>query len=71
MTLEEMVDEPDTAMEIMVYADGVLAPERRSVVRAALAKSAPMQKFESFLFTRGPLVDASDVVLDAPFPPGS
>ena len=70
MTLEEMLAEARiTEMEIMRYADGVLAPERRPIVRAALATYPElMQLLESFLFTRGPLVDAFDVVLDAPVP---
>ena len=70
MTLEEMLAEAGiTEMEIMRYADGVLAPERRPVVRAALAKYPElMQLLESFLFTRGPLVEAYDEVLDAPIP---
>ena len=70
MTLEEMLAEARiTEMEIMRYADGVLAPERRPIVRAALAKYPElMQLLESFLFTRGPLVDAYDEVLDAPIP---
>jgi len=70
MTLEETLAEARiTEMEIMRYADGVLAPERRPIVRAALATYPElMQLLESFLFTRGPLVDAFDVVLDAPVP---
>jgi hypothetical protein len=70
MTLEEMLAEAGiTEMEIMRYADGVLAPERRPVVRAALARYPElMQLLESFLFTRGPLVEAYDEVLDAPIP---
>jgi hypothetical protein len=70
MTLEEMLAEAgNTEMEIMRYADGVLAPERRPIVRAALAKYPElMQLLESFLFTRGPLVEAYDEVLDAPVP---
>ena len=56
-------------MEIMEFADGVLAPERRPVVRAALAKYPElMQVLESFLFTRGPLKDVYDEVLNAPIP---
>jgi hypothetical protein len=70
MTLEEMLAEAGiTEMEIMRYADGVLAPEKRPVVRAALARYPElMQLLESFLFTRGPLVEAYDEVLDAPIP---
>src|SRR5262245_52643024 len=70
MTLEEMLAEARmTEMEIMRYADGVLAPERRPIVRAALATYPElMQLLESFLFTRGPLVDAFDAVLAAPVP---
>lgn len=70
MTLEEMLAEAGiTEMEIMRYADGVLAPERRPIVRAALARYPElMQLLESFLFTRGPLVEAYDEVLDAPVP---
>jgi hypothetical protein len=70
MTLEELLAEAGiTEMEIMAYADGVLAPERRPVVRAALTKYPElMQLLESFLFTRGPLVEAYDEVLDAPVP---
>ena len=56
MTLEEMLAEAGiTEMEIMKYADGVLAPERRPLVRAALAKYPElMQLLETFIFTRGP-----------------
>ena len=70
MTLEEMLAEAGiTEMEIMEFADGVLAPERRPVVRAALAKYPElMQVLESFLFTRGPLKDVYDEVLNAPIP---
>ena len=70
MTLEEMLAEAGiTEMEIMKYADGVLAPERRPVVRAALAKYPElMHVLESFLFTRGPLKDVYDEVLNAPIP---
>ncbi len=58
-----------TEMEIMEYADGVLAPARRPVVRAALATYPElMQLLESFLFTRGPLKDVYDEVLNAPVP---
>ena len=70
MTLEEMLAEAGiTEMEIMKYADGVLAPERRPVVRAALAKYPElMQLLEIFIFTRGPLRDVYDEVLKAPTP---
>jgi hypothetical protein len=70
MTLEEMLAEAGiTEMEIMKYADGVLAPERRPLVRAALAKYPElMQLLEIFIFTRGPLKDAYDEVLKAPIP---
>ena len=70
MTLDELLAEARiTQMEIMRYADGVLAPERRPIVRAALVEYPElMQLLESFLFTRGPLVDAYDEVLDAPIP---
>jgi hypothetical protein len=54
---------------IMPYADGVLAPDQRPAVRDALARDpALMQRFESFLFTRGPLARAFDAVLTAPIP---
>ena len=68
--IEELLAEAGIKeMEIMAYADGVLAPERRPVVRAALAKYPElMQLLESFLFTRGPLVEAYDEVLEAPIP---
>ena len=70
MTLEEMLAEAGiTEMEIMEYADGVLAAERRPVVRAALAKYPElMQLLETFIFTRGPLKDVYDEVLNAPIP---
>ncbi len=54
---------------IMPYADGVLAPDQRPAVRDALARDPElMQRFESFLFTRGPLARAFDAVLAAPIP---
>ncbi len=70
MTLNEMLAEAGiTEMEIMQYADGVLAPERRPLVRAALAKYPElMQLLETFIFTRGQLPDVYDEVLDAPIP---
>jgi hypothetical protein len=70
MTLEEMLAEAGiTEMEIMKYADGVLASERRPLVRAALAKYPElMQLLETFIFTRGPLKDAYDEVMEAPIP---
>ena len=70
MTLEEMLAEAGiTEMEIMRYADGDLAPERRPVVRAALANYPElMQLLESFIFTRDPLADVYDEVLKAPIP---
>jgi hypothetical protein len=72
-----MSDTPDDKMAaqpigddlVMPYADGVLAPELRPAVRDALARDpALMQRFESFLFTRGPLARAFDAVLAAPIP---
>jgi hypothetical protein len=70
MTLEEMLAAAGiTEMEIMEYADGVLAPERRPIVRADLAKYPElMQLLELFIFTRGPLKDVYDEVLKAPIP---
>jgi hypothetical protein len=66
---EKMADEPIGDDVIMAYADGVLAPDQRSAVRDALARDpALMQRFESFLFTRGPLARAFDAVLAAPIP---
>ena len=54
---------------IMAYADGVLAPDQRPAVRDALARDpALMQRFESFLFSRGPVARAFDAVLAAPIP---
>jgi len=54
---------------IMPYADGVLAPDQRPAVREALARDPElMQRFEGFLFTRGPLARAFDAVLAAPIP---
>ena len=45
---------------IMVYADGVRAPDLRPAVRDALARDpALMQRFEGFLFTRGPLATSN------------
>ena len=65
----KMMDEPIGDDVIMAYADGALAPDQRSAVRDALAKHpALMQRFESFLFTRGPLARAFDAVLAAPIP---
>jgi hypothetical protein len=68
MTLENMLtDAGITEMEIMEYADGVLAPERRPVVRAALAKYPElMQLLETFIFTRDRLKDVYDEVLELP-----
>ncbi len=70
MTLEDMLtDAGITEMEIMEYADGVLAPERRPVVRAALAKYPElMQLLETFIFTRDRLKDVYDEVLELPPP---
>ena len=72
MTLEDMLTEAGiTEMEIMEYADGVLAPARRPVVRAALAKYPElMQLLETFIFTRGPLKDVYDEVLKVAPPRG-
>jgi surface antigen len=54
---------------IMQHADGVLPPDLRPAVMDALARDpALMQRFESFLFTRGPLARAFDPVLAAPIP---
>jgi anti-sigma factor RsiW len=68
MTLEDMLtDAGITKMEIMEYADGVLAPARRPVVRAALAKYPElMQLLETFIFTRDRLKDVYDEVLELP-----
>lgn len=57
-----------TDTEIMEYADGVLPPRRRQAVRRILAEHPDlMQLLESFLFTRGPVVEAFDeVFLEAP-----
>jgi len=68
MTLEEMLAEAGiTEMEIMEYADGVLAPERRPVVRAALANYPELiQLLETFIFTRDRLKDVYDEVLELP-----
>ncbi len=58
-----------TDEEIMAYADGVLAPERRAIIRQALATDpALMQTLESFLVTRGPLIRPFDEVLATPLP---
>ena len=66
---EKTPDEPIDDDLIMPYADGVLPPEQRPAVRDALASDpALMQKFESFLFTRGPIARAFDEVLAAPIP---
>jgi hypothetical protein len=55
--------------EIMRYADGVLAAERRAAVRDALARDPIlMQTLEGFLLTRGPLARPFDDVLAAPVP---
>jgi anti-sigma factor RsiW len=62
-------DEPALDDLIMAYADGALAPAERSAVRDALARQPElMQRFESFLFTRGPLARPFDAVLAAPIP---
>jgi len=54
---------------IMAHADGVLAPDQRSAVSEALAQHPElMRRYESFLFTRGPLARAFDEVLAAPIP---
>jgi len=70
MRLEDMLtDAGITEMEIMEYADGVLAPARRPVVRAALAKYPElMQLLETFIFTRDRLKDVYDEVLELPPP---
>ncbi len=58
-----------TDEEIMRYADGVLAVERRAVVRDGLARDpALMQTLEGFLQTRGPLTRPFDDILAAPIP---
>jgi surface antigen len=54
---------------IMAYADGVLPRERHREVRDALIEHAELrQKFESFIFTRGPLTRPFDDALAAPLP---
>ena len=68
-TPDKMADEPVGDDVIMAYADGALAPDLGSAVRDVLATSpSSMQKFESFLFTRGPLARPYDAVLAAPIP---
>jgi hypothetical protein len=62
-------DEPIGDDVIMAYADGALAPDQRPAVRDAVARQpALMQRFESFLFTRGPLARPFDAILAAPIP---
>ena len=67
MNLEQLLVEAGvTAEEIMAYADGVLAADRRAPVREALAKYAElMQLFESYVFTRGSLARPFEDVLAA------
>lgn len=57
-----------TEEEIMAYADGLLAPERRAIVREALAEDpAKMRSLESHLLTHA-LRSAFDPVLAEPLP---
>ena len=54
---------------LMEFADGTLPPAERTAVSEALARSpALMERFEAFLFTRGPLARTFDEVLAAPIP---
>jgi surface antigen len=54
---------------IMAYADGVLPPDQRATISESLARDPElMRRFESFLFTRGPLARAFDKVIAGPIP---
>jgi hypothetical protein len=54
---------------LMAYADGELPPAEREAVSEALAHDASlMQRFEAFVFTRGPLPRVFDAILAAPVP---
>jgi hypothetical protein len=54
---------------LMEFADGTLPLAERPTVSEALARSpALMERFEAFLFTRGPLARTFDEVLTAPLP---
>ncbi len=58
-----------TMEELMAYADGVLAPDRRAAVRAALEGHPDlMQLLETFLFTKGAFVRPFDELLSKPVP---
>ena len=62
-------DEPISDEVLMAYVDGELPEEERKTLQAALARDAPlMQRLESFVFTRGPLLPAYNAVLSAPIP---
>ena len=62
-------DEPISDEVLMAYVDGELPEEERKALQAALARDAPlMQRLESFVFTRGPLLPAYNAVLSAPIP---
>jgi hypothetical protein len=51
-----LMDAQITEEDLMAYADGVLAPDRRLAVRDALAKYPDLMRLlEIFLFTRGPV----------------
>ena len=63
------MDEPISDEVLMAYVDGELPEEERKALQAALARDALlMQRLESFVFTRGPLLPPYNAVLSAPIP---
>jgi hypothetical protein len=68
--LEELLAEAGISMEeLMAYADGVLALERRPAVREALRTHPDlMQALEIFLFTKGAFVRPYEELLARPVP---
>jgi negative regulator of sigma E activity len=54
---------------LMAYVDGELPEDERKAVRAALAADQSLvERMQSFLFTRGPLLRPFDAVLASPIP---